>query len=76
LAQNVVPSCDVEIGQGIYGKHPAKLVQLARFGPQLFGRGRAVQQLALLGYKFGYFRKKKLAMGTASVTGMLIICSW
>lgn len=71
LGEHVVPAGNVEIGQGIDGEHPTELVEAVGLGAYLIVRGGAVQQLALLGYKFGYFRKKKLAIGTASVTGMV-----
>jgi hypothetical protein len=51
------------------------MVQFMGLGALLVRGGRAVQQFGLLGYQFGYFRKKKLAMGSASVTGMLRMCS-
>lgn len=75
LGEHVVPAGDIGISQGIDAEHPAELVELIGLGAPLIGRCWPVKQGGLLGYKFGYFRKKKMAMGTASVTGMLMIWS-
>ena len=73
LGEHMVPAGNVGIGQGIYAEHPAELVEFIGLCALLIGGCGAVQQGGLLGYKFGYFRKKKLALGTASVTGMVRI---